>query len=195
MNQNQNIKALKEHCIYCFDVLISLLNNKKPPVYPQNLPKYKVPLFVTWHINQNDLRGCIGTFSHNPIDQMLGQYAQISAFQDDRFDPISLKEIEKLSVAVSLLVNFEENLKAFDWEVGKHGIIISFKDNEREYNGTFLPEVAKEQGWDQRLTLEYLIKKTGCKNKNIDDIIQKINLTRYQSSKFELSYNEYIQRQ
>ncbi len=56
--------------------------------------------------------------------------------------------MKRLSVAVSLLVNFEENLKAFDWEVGKHGIIINFKDNGKSYDGTFLPEVAKEQNWD-----------------------------------------------
>ncbi len=52
--------------------------------------------------------------------------------------------MKRLSVSVSFLVNFEENLKAFEWEVGKHGIIINFNDKGKDYDGTFLPEVAKE---------------------------------------------------
>lgn len=55
---------------------------------------------------------------------MLGQYALISALEDDRFDPISLEELRHLSVGVSFLVNFSKNLGAYDWEVGKNGIIL-----------------------------------------------------------------------
>ena len=81
-----------------------------------------------------------------------------------------------------------------DWEVGKHGIVINFAENGKKYNGTFLPEVAKEQNWSKKETLEYLIKKSGCKSKNIDEIIEKINLTRYESSKYNLSYDEYLKK-
>ncbi len=50
---------------------------------------------------------------------------------------------------MSLLVNFQENKKAYDWQVGRHGIEIFFSQNNRNYSGTFLPEVAAEQKWDQ----------------------------------------------
>ena len=53
-----------------------------------------------------------------------------------------------MSVAVSLLVNFEKNKKWNEWQVGKHGIVIEFEYEGEQYNGTFLPEVAEEQGWD-----------------------------------------------
>lgn len=49
----------------------------------------------------------------------------------------------KLSVGVSFLVNFKPNLGAYDWEVGKNGIILILKRNNREYEATFLPEVAE----------------------------------------------------
>lgn len=49
-----------------------------------------------------------------------------------------------LEVAVSLLINFEKNKKWNEWEVGKHGIDIEFDFKNRNYAGTFLPEVAKE---------------------------------------------------
>jgi AMMECR1 domain-containing protein len=46
--------------------------------------------------------------------------------KDSRFPPIDIKEVPELTVAVSLLVNFEKNKKALEWSVGKHGIIIEF---------------------------------------------------------------------
>jgi len=49
-----------------------------------------------------------------------------------------MEEIKDLNVAVSLLVKFEDGKDAYDWEVGKHGIIINWDG----YNATFLPEVA-----------------------------------------------------
>lgn len=79
----------------------------------------------------------------------------ISALQDDRFDPVSIGEVKHLNVGVSLLVNFTPIDDPFKWEVGKHGIEIEFTapNGSREYSGTFLPEVASEEGWDQRTTL------------------------------------------
>jgi len=58
---------------------------------------------------------------------------------DDRFDPVDIDEVENLTVAVSLLVNFQENKKALDWQVGRHGIEIFFAQNNRNYSATFLP--------------------------------------------------------
>ena len=47
-----------------------------------------------------------------------------------------------------MLTNSKEIDDPLKWEVGKHGIEIDFKAHGRAYGGTFLPEVAKEQGWD-----------------------------------------------
>jgi uncharacterized protein (TIGR00296 family) len=83
---------------------------------------------VTWHTTGDELRGCIGTFTSEPLSKNLSQYALISALQDSRFPPITSQELSSLSVAVSLLVNFDKDaLHPLDWQVGKHGIIISFK--------------------------------------------------------------------
>ena len=63
--------ATKDHCKYCFDVLVAALNNKPTPPFPETIPKVKTPLFVTWHIDGDELRGCIGTFSHEKIEKVL----------------------------------------------------------------------------------------------------------------------------
>ena len=55
-----------------------------------------------------------------------------------------MKEVPKLNVGLSLLVNFTDINDPLEWEVGKHGIEIDFSHNGRKYSGTFLPEVASE---------------------------------------------------
>ena len=149
------------------------------PAWPLNLPNTSSPLFVTWTFTKNDdLRGCIGTFTSQDIKKALPEYTFISAFQDDRFDPITIDEVERLTVAVSLLVNFEQNKKAHDWTVGKHGIEIKFMENNKHYNSTFLPEVASDEGWSQDDTLKHLIRKAGYKG-DYKGVLDKINLTTY----------------
>jgi len=111
---NANPEATNLHCKYCFDVLIAKLTNKPLPPYPEALPDYKVPIFVTWKI-KDDLRGCIGTFASAKLSTILQRYALISALNDDRFDPISLDEVKTLNVGVSLLVNFTKGKKALEW--------------------------------------------------------------------------------
>ena len=78
-----------------------------------------------------------------------------------------------------------------DWVVGTHGIDIEFEDNNgTNYSATFLPEVAEEEGWDQRTTLKHLVRKAGYRG-SLDKVISKIRLTRYQSIKKTISYDEY----
>lgn len=55
--------------MYCFDVLVSTINKTNPPKFPEKLPIFDVPVFVTFHINGDDLRGCIGTFSPGPVSK------------------------------------------------------------------------------------------------------------------------------
>ena len=91
---------------------------------------------------------------------------------------------------MSLLTEFEDCEHPLDWEVGKHGIEIDFNHNSRNYGATFLPEVAHEQGWDQKHTLKYLVNKAGYSGK-LEAVIEKIKTKRYQSIKTYLSYSEY----
>ncbi len=110
---------------------------------------------------------------------------------DTRFDPISEDELPHLHVGVSLLTEFEDADHPLDWEVGKHGIEIDINIRGRDLGATFLPEVAEEQGWDQKTTLEYLVQKAGYSGK-LETVMEKIKTKRYQSIKTYLSYEEYI---
>ncbi len=191
MNEYKVIK--KEHVKYCFDTLLAHLRKTAAPEYPSNIADFDAPLFVTWtHSQTKDLRGCIGTFEFKKLSKNLGKYTLISAVQDSRFSPISLAELPSLTCAVSVLHEFTKRSSWDEWEVGVHGIQIEYTHKGSEYQGTFLPEVASEQNWTREDTLKNLIRKSGC-YENYKDILPKIKLTSYESSKLSMSFEEYSQ--
>ncbi|KAK6360727.1 hypothetical protein TWF730_006854 [Orbilia blumenaviensis] len=154
------------------------------------------PLFVTWNLVKSrgkQLRGCIGTFEPQRLDDGLASYALTSAFDDTRFNPIDIKELSSLECGVSILTDFEPASHAFDWTLGTHGLRISFTYHGRRHGATYLPDVPVEQGWTQEETLVSLMRKAGWGGKSSE--WQKINLqvTRYKGTKSSASYEEYKQ--
>ncbi|KAK8058261.1 hypothetical protein PG994_008709 [Apiospora phragmitis] len=148
-------------------------------------PLTESPLFVTWNTvsarsGNTNLRGCIGTFEAQELEEGLSSYAITSAIHDMRFDPISKRELPTLEVAVTLLTDFEDCDDAMDWEFGTHGLRISFTDRGRRYGATYLPDVASEQGWTKEETLVSLMRKAGWVGKK--DKWQDVDLkvVRYQ---------------
>jgi uncharacterized protein (TIGR00296 family) len=159
------LEATPEMCCYCFDVLLRQLGvpieegtqqQQEELMYLQGHAKTaSTPLFITWEKQRNAaqqayvLRGCIGTLSPRPLSSAIGEYALTAALRDRRFEPMRVEEIKELRVAVSLLVQYEQCDHVHDWEVGVHGILIKFTDGPavNEYSATYLPEVAKEQGY------------------------------------------------
>ena len=184
-----NPSDLQLLCVFAFDTLISKLTKKKiSSVFPDSLKSKKFPLFVTWTTGPSkDLRGCIGTFKSNNLEKNLREYALTAAFEDSRFPPIKAEEIKNLNVGISLLTNFEKAKDCYDWEIGKHGIQIHFL---KYYHATFLPEVAVEHKMDKETTLRELVYKSMYAG-DLEDVIDKIEMTRYQSKKLFMTYNEY----
>ncbi|OXB83410.1 UNVERIFIED_CONTAM: hypothetical protein H355_006257 [Colinus virginianus] len=177
------------------------------------------PLFVTWKTGRDKrLRGCIGTFSAMNLHSGLREYtltrgvinkvitegfvgvqirqctfSSLSALKDSRFPPLTREELPKLFCSVSLLTNFEDASDYLDWEVGIHGIRIEFINEKGvKRTATYLPEVAKEQDWDQIQTIDSLLRKGGFKAPITNDFRKTIKLTRYRSEKVTISYAEYM---
>ena len=195
------LQANKEMVMYCFDVLRSKLDSVEMhiPNFDGVDPTICCPLFVTLHTvegNQKRLRGCIGTLTGTHLSSSLQTYTLSSAFKDSRFSPLSKPELHTLELSVSLLVQYETGSNFLDWEVGVHCIIVEFRMDGRRYNATYLPEVAKEQRWDQEEAVRSLIRKAGYRGNISQEILSSISLTKYQSSKCSLSYEDYLlQRQ
>ncbi|EDO46025.1 predicted protein [Nematostella vectensis] len=183
----------KDMAFYCFDMLASHLYRVKEPSRP-HFTNDSFPLFVTWKIGHDRrLRGCIGTFSTMPLHAGLKEYTLSSALRDSRFAPITKDELANLHCSVSLLTNFEEGVNCVDWEIGVHGIRIEFYNEKgHKRTATYLPEVAKEQGWTQIQTIDSLLRKGGYKAPISPEMRNTVKVTRYQSEKVTVSYNEFM---
>ena len=127
---------------------------------PENTPKKlveKCGVFVT--INKveangtKSLRGCIGfPYPTTPLVKAVIQSAISSATEDPRFPPVTQDELNQLEIEISVLSKPE---KIDDWrqiKLGKHGVII----RRGLHSGTFLPQVARETGWDLETFLSIL---------------------------------------
>ena len=190
--EDPNSPELKLLCVFVFDVLISkLTKNNIKTNFPKIFKNEKFPVFVTWTTGkEKNLRGCIGTFLSDNLEENLKNFALSAAFKDSRFPPIKEKEIPSLNCGISLLINFENAKNCYDWEVGKHGIQIFFEDHG-QHSATFLPEVPIEHNMNKETTLQHLIEKAGFYEK-LKDIDKKIKMRRYQSIKLFMTYEEYL---
>ncbi|GAA96802.1 hypothetical protein E5Q_03474 [Mixia osmundae IAM 14324] len=205
--------AKQIHALYCFDVLSARLSGSPipSPSFDDRLQAY--PLFVTWNIQSSSsskrsprLRGCIGNFTAAPLGTGLREYAEISAFKDSRFNPINSAELPRLQCSVSLLTHFEEADDYLDWQIGQHGIYIHLPDphdhtrsiaqslsrrSARELSATYLPDVMPEQGWSKPEAVKSAVRKSGYSGRITQEILNSIRLTRYQSSKVTVTYDEW----
>ncbi len=216
----KTLAACPAMCYYCFDTLIESLQKGSTrktkngrlsgdatnvPDFVDELPDAltECPIFVTWEKQKNtngtnndnsswQLRGCIGTLEPKLLATAVGEYAIISALRDQRFNPISLSEVHSLRVSVSLLVDYEECKDVYDWSIGIHGILIKFVVDGRHYSATYLPEVAKQQQWDHSKSVSSLIHKAGFNGDVTSDLLKSIQCTRYQSSKYQVTFDEYV---
>ncbi|KAH0257847.1 hypothetical protein KCU91_g16120, partial [Aureobasidium melanogenum] len=162
-------------------------------------PSDSYPLFVTWNTisprsHQKSLRGCIGTFKPLPLEEGLADYALTSAFEDSRFPPIPSSQLSQLQCCVTLLTNFSNPTHdIMAWEVGKHGIRIIFTYQGRKLGATYLPDVAKEQGWTKEEALVSLMRKAGWSGRKDDwrKVAAGMELVTYEGKKVDLSYAEF----
>lgn len=113
------------------------------------------------------------------------------AFDDTRFSPITARELPTLSCAVTLLTNFEPASHPLDWDIGTHGLRISFTHHSRRYGATYLPDVAREQGWSKEETLVSLMRKAGWSGRKEEWRKVELKVVRYQGLKVDLGYGEW----
>lgn len=107
--------------------------------------------FVTLKID-GKLRGCIGRFiSDDPLYEAVKASSYSSAFEDPRFSPLSIEDLENTEMEITILGPLKKINNIDRIILGRHGIYIK-KDNR---SGTMLPQVATENGWSKEEFLGY----------------------------------------
>jgi len=162
-----------------------LANGKPLPVRAQAFEK---PLsdpgasFVTLH-KDGDLRGCIGSLeAYRPLINDVAENAFSAAFRDPRFPALQAKELEALTLDISVLsqpqamtFDSEQDLLA-QIQAGTDGLILQ----DKLHRGTFLPSVWESLP-DRKLFLQHLKLKAGLP---ADHWSSEIQVWRYTTESF-----------
>jgi uncharacterized protein len=112
--------------------------------------------FTTLHLGEK-LRGCIGYVS--PADSLyktVADTARAAAFDDPRFEPVTLAEVPHLKLEISVLSPLQP-IRPEEVVVGRHGLVV-MQGNRR---GLLLPQVAPEWNWERETFLAQTCLKAG----------------------------------
>jgi len=112
--------------------------------------------FTTLHL-QGKLRGCIGyILPVEPLYKTIAASARAAAFEDPRFEPVTLADLPKLKVEISVL-SVPQPIRPEEVVVGRHGLIVS----QGSCRGLLLPQVPTEWEWDRKTFLAQTCLKAG----------------------------------
>ncbi|MBU1040925.1 MAG: AmmeMemoRadiSam system protein A [Proteobacteria bacterium] len=128
-----------------------------PPEPATELLKSELGAFVTLKRGGN-LRGCIGNLvGRGPLYQTVWNMALAAAFQDPRFNPLTVAEMDGLELEISIMGPLEPCPDPQRVKIGRHGLIMRRGGNQ----GLLLPQVPVEWGWDREQFLAQTCRKAG----------------------------------
>ncbi len=114
--------------------------------------------FVTLRMNRN-VRGCVGRLEPaEALAEVVAQSAITAAFADPRFDPVTMEELRRLEIEISVL-SAPQPIRPEEIEIGIHGILVSCGANR----GLLLPQVPFERNWSANQFLEAACRKAGLR--------------------------------
>lgn len=180
-------------------VLESWIRDKKKPTdIEKKFPitetlKEKRGVFVTLEVGRQSkkkkLRGCVGYITGvKSVYKTIADNAINASTEDSRFSPVTAKELEKISIEVSVMTPLEV-CRPEDIVVGRDGIIIQ----KGFYSGLLLPQVATEYGWDRIEFLEQTCWKAGLYEnawKEPDTVIKKFSAQVFNEDEYPELYDE-----
>jgi len=137
--------------------ILSALENREIPLDPPS-PHLAEPrgAFTSLYLN-GELRGCVGyILPVSSVYRAVIDTARAAAFEDTRFDPVTMEEARKLEVELSIL-SPPRPIHAEEVEVGRHGLLITMVGQR----GLLLPQVPTERNWDRITFLEQTCRKAG----------------------------------
>jgi len=134
------------------------LGESLPEVTAENeILRRKSGAFVSLH-RRGMLRGCIGYVEAVlPLANAVQEMALSAAFQDPRFEKLSVDELDDLDIEISVLTPFEEIDDPELIDVGRHGLMI----RKGSDSGLLLPQVPVQFGWDRLTFLSQTCQKAG----------------------------------
>lgn len=109
-------------------------------------------VFVTLRNPDGSLRGCVGSIepTESDVRNETARSAVLAATRDPRFPPVSVEEVERLGVEVSVLLPEEPIRDATLLDPAIYGVIVRHADRRR---GLLLPAIPGIESVEQQLSL------------------------------------------
>lgn len=112
--------------------------------------------FTTLHL-EGRLRGCIGyVFPTQSLYRTVAETARAAAFDDPRFEPVTLSQATALKVEISVL-SILQPIAPVEIVIGRHGLVVTHGGRR----GLLLPQVPVECEWDREMFLAQTCLKAG----------------------------------
>ena len=113
-------------------------------------------VFVTLCV-RGRLQGCIGVMEpEESLGEAAVRCAVSAALEDPRFSPMKDRQLEEMSIEISLLSSLEPILPEAI-EIGRHGLLVV----NHAQRGLLLPRVATEHGLTREQFIEETCRKAG----------------------------------
>ncbi len=105
------------------------------------------------------LRGCLGRLEGDrPVYQNVQYAALAAALADPRFPAVTARELDELTLEITLLYPIRQVEGPGEIQIGRDGVLMRVG---QEDGALYLPQVPLEQGWDLEETLTQLCRKAG----------------------------------
>jgi AmmeMemoRadiSam system protein A len=132
-----------------------------PAVPPADMPSAlqgRYGVFVSLHDAHGELRGCLGVLeSDQPLYRTVAELAKAAASEDDRFAPLTTRELPETIIEISVLTPLRRITDIETIAVGRHGLLV----RQGTAEGLLLPQVAVEYKWDRTQFLAETCGKAG----------------------------------
>jgi AmmeMemoRadiSam system protein A len=138
-------------------ILATVTGTPQPEPRAEGELATRAAAFVSLHL-AGDLRGCIGHLEEDdPLVHTVARCARLACTEDPRFPAVTVAEMHKLDVEISVLGPFERVTSHHEVIVGRHGLLI---EHHRQ-RGVLLPQVATEYQWTAERFVEQTCLKAG----------------------------------
>lgn len=161
--------------------IVYYFKNRTPLPLPDNLPSEliskKAGVFVSLHTENNELRGCIGTFlpTQKNIALEIIKNALLAAFEDPRFSPLKENELENIKIKVDVLSEPKLVSTLKELSPRKYGVLLKTESGK---SGLLLPDLGGVDSVEQQIDI-------ACQKAGINPIAEKFETYKFTVERHE----------
>lgn len=139
---------------------------------PETTDERVAGVFVSLHLTDGSLRGCIGTTEphRTTLEEEIITNAISAATRDPRFYPVEKIELDNLDISVDVLGPAEEVNGVEDLDPERYGLIVRTIDGRR---ALLLPDLEGVDTVDQQIRIT-------CRKGGIDPVADQYRLYRFE---------------